>query len=72
MDNKRSSLFRFCCFLVDRLCHFLKVFIYLFDRQKSQVGRVAGREKRRKAGPLLSSEPDMVLYPWTLKSCHEM
>ena len=30
---------------------FLKDFIYLFDRQRSQVGREAGREWERKALP---------------------
>ena len=49
---------------------FLKDFIYLFDRQRSQVGREAGREREREreAGSLLSREPDAGLDPRTLGS----
>ena len=43
-------------------------FIYLFDRQRSQVGREAGREREREeeAGSLRSREPDVGLDPRTL------
>ena len=44
-----------------------KDFIYLFDRQRSQVGKEAGRE-RGEAGSLLSREPDVGLNPRTLGS----
>ena len=52
---------------------FLKIFIiYLFDRERSQVGREAGRERERErqeeAGSLLSREPNVGLDPRTLGS----
>ena len=46
-------------------------FIYLFDRERSQVGREAGRERGRKAGSPLSREPDAGLNPRTLGSWPE-
>ena len=45
---------------------FFNDFIYLFDRQRSQVGREAGREEE--AGSPRSREPDMGLDPRTLGS----
>ena len=50
---------------------FFKDFIYLFDRQRSQVGREAGREREEEAGSLLSREPDAGLDPKTLGSWPE-
>ena len=47
---------------------FFKDFIYLFDRERSQVGREAGREREREAGSPLSREPDVGLNPRTLRS----
>ena len=47
---------------------FLKDFIYLFDRQRSQVGREAGREREGEADSLLTREPDVGLDPSTLGS----
>ena len=44
---------------------FFKDFIYLFDRERAQVGREAGREREREAGSLLSRELDMGLDPRT-------
>ena len=46
---------------------FKKDFIYLFDRQKLQVGRVQA-EREEEAGSLLSREPDAGLDPRTLGS----
>ena len=46
---------------------FFKGFIYLFDRQRSQVGREADRE-REEAGSPLSREPNAGLDPRTLRS----
>ena len=43
---------------------FIYLFIYLFDRQRSQVGR----ESEREAGSPLSREPDAGLDPRTLGS----
>ena len=43
-----------------------KDFIYFFDRQRSQVGREAGREEE--AGSPQSREPDVGLDPRTLRS----
>ena len=48
--------------------YFLKDFIYLFDRERSQVDGEAGREREREAGSLLSREPDAGLDPRTLRS----
>ena len=45
-----------------------KDFIYLFDREKPQVDREAGREREREAGSPLSREPDAGLDPRTLRS----
>ena len=45
-----------------------KDFIYLFDRERLQVGREAGRERGREEGSLLSVEPDAGLDPRTLRS----
>ena len=42
----------------DNSIFFFKDFIYLFDRERSQVGREAGREREKEAGSLLSREPD--------------
>ena len=50
---------------------FFRLFIYLFDRQRWQVGREAGRERGREAGSLLSREPDVGLDPKTLGSWPE-
>ena len=47
---------------------FFKDLIYLFDRERSQVGREAGREREEEAGSLLSREPDAGLDPRTLRS----
>ena len=47
---------------------FLKDFIYLFDREKSQVDGEAGREREREVGSLLSREPHVGLDPSTLRS----
>ena len=49
---------------------FFKDFIYLFDRERSQVDGEAGREREREreAGSLLSREPDVGLDPRTLRS----
>ena len=48
---------------------FLKDFIYLFDRERerSQVGREAGREREEEAGSPLSREPNAGLNPRTLR-----
>ena len=49
------------------VCVCFKDFIYLFDkRDRSQVGREAGRE-RGEAGSLPSREPDAGLDPRTLR-----
>ena len=53
------------CFFI--FLFFFKDFIYLFDRQRSQVGREAGKE----AGSLLSREPDVGLDPRTPRSWPE-
>ena len=45
--------------------NFFKDFIYLFDRQRSQVGREEGREREGEAGSLLSRKPDAGLNPRT-------
>ena len=58
-----SNLFH-SCFLSLSI---FKDFIYLFDRQRSQVGREAGREEEE-AGSPLSREPDAGLDPKTLGS----
>ena len=50
---------------------FFEDFIYLFDRERAQVGREAGRERGREAGSLLSREPDAGLDPGTLGSWPE-
>ena len=50
------------------LFFFFKDFIYLFDREKSQVDGEAGREREREAGSPLSREPDAGLDPRTLRS----
>ena len=42
--------------------------MYLFDRQRSQVGREADREREGEAGSLLRREPDAGLDPRTLGS----
>ena len=47
---------------------FFKDFIYLFDRQRSQVGREASRERGEEADSLQSREPDEGLDPRTLGS----
>ena len=47
---------------------FFKDFYYLFDRQRSQVGREAGREREEEAGSPLSREPDAGLDSRTLRS----
>ena len=48
---------------------FLKIlFIYLTERERSQVGRETGREREEEAGSPLSREPDMGLNPRTLGS----
>ena len=47
---------------------FFKHFVYLFDREKSQVDGEAGREREREAGSVLSREPDAGLDPRTLRS----
>ena len=51
---------------------FLKDFIYLFDRQRSQVDRDTSREREGEAGFPLSREPDVGLDPRTLRSCPEL
>ena len=49
--------------------NFFKIFkIYLFDRERSQVGREASREREEEAGSLRSREPDVGLDPRTLES----
>ena len=48
--------------------YFFKDFMYLFDRQRLQVGREAGRERGKEAGSPLSREPDVGLDPRTLGS----
>ena len=54
--------------MASRGTFFLKIlFIYLTERERSQVGREAGRE-RGEAGSLLSREPDAGLDPRTLGS----
>ena len=50
------------------LINFFKDFIYLFDRQRSQVGREADREREEEAGSPLSRKPDGGLDPRTLGS----
>ena len=47
--------------------------IYLFDTEKerSQVGREAGRERDREAGSPPSREPEAELGPRTLRSLSE-
>ena len=48
---------------------FLKIlFIYLTERERSQVGREAGREREEEAGSLPNREPDVGLDPRTLRS----
>ena len=47
---------------------FFKDFIYLFDRERLQVGREAGREREEEAGSLLSRQLDVGLDPRTLRS----
>ena len=42
--------------------YFFKDFIYLFDREKSQVDGEAGREREREAGSLLMR--DLIPGPW--------
>ena len=51
---------------------FKKDFVYLFDRQRSQVGREAGREREGEAGSLLSREPHAGLDHRTLGSWPEL
>ena len=63
MSNSMSDLSRLSLTLVTL---FLKDFIYLFDRQRSQVGREAEREEE--AGSPLSREPNAGLDPRTLGS----
>ena len=46
---------------------FIRDFIYLFDRERLQVGREAGREKEGGAGSPLSREPHAGLDPRTLR-----
>ena len=55
-------------YVIGILHFFLKDFIYLFDREKSQVDGEAGRERERETGSLLSREPDVGLDPRTLRS----
>ena len=47
---------------------FIFLNFYLFDRERSQVGREAGREREEEAGSLPSRETDVGLNPRTLRS----
>ena len=52
---------------VNYISNILKRF-YLFDRQRSQIGRDAGRDKEEETGSPLSRKPDAGLDPRTLRS----
>ena len=49
--------------MLNSLCFFFEDFIYLTEREKSQVGREAGREREEEAGSPLSTEPNAGLDP---------
>ena len=61
MGIKEDTCDKHCVF-------FFKDCIYLFDRERSQVSREAGREREEEAGSLLSREPDARRDPRTLRS----
>ena len=54
-----------------RTQQFLKKYLFIWQRERLQVGREAGREKEGEAGSPLSGEPDVGLDPRALRSWPE-
>ena len=62
-DAEHFFLFFYFYFILFKKI-FFKDFLYLFDRQRSQVGRETGRERRKQAPR--RAGPDVGLNPRTL------